>query len=169
MLFVFFFQAEDGIRDYKVTGVQTCALPIYGARACALAAVQMYHLIATTQIFCHLCDQCRAGRLGPFRWLGSHHACVDLGETRVVPDAVILAVTSGGDVWSYSLELDQGTMAPAALAAKFRRYRTLRQIASLRRHEPLWEVRAGSWVLFACPDPSRAALGAQVAAECGLE
>src|SRR5256885_8028665 len=26
----FFFQAEDGIRDYKVTGVQTCALPICG-------------------------------------------------------------------------------------------------------------------------------------------
>src|SRR5256885_3473910 len=28
IIFVFFFQAEDGIRDYKVTGVQTCALPI---------------------------------------------------------------------------------------------------------------------------------------------
>src|SRR2546426_413073 len=27
---IFFFQAEDGIRDYKVTGVQTCALPILG-------------------------------------------------------------------------------------------------------------------------------------------
>src|SRR2546429_3846150 len=26
---VFFFQAEDGIRDVAVTGVQTCALPIY--------------------------------------------------------------------------------------------------------------------------------------------
>src|SRR5256885_8596387 len=26
--YFFFFQAEDGIRDYKVTGVQTCALPI---------------------------------------------------------------------------------------------------------------------------------------------
>src|SRR5947207_1964795 len=26
---VFFFQAEDGIRDHCVTGVQTCALPIY--------------------------------------------------------------------------------------------------------------------------------------------
>src|SRR5207253_4543200 len=26
---VFFFQAEDGIRDGHVTGVQTCALPIY--------------------------------------------------------------------------------------------------------------------------------------------
>ena len=29
---VFFFQAEDGIRDYDVTGVQTCALPIYKKR-----------------------------------------------------------------------------------------------------------------------------------------
>src|SRR5438046_7630672 len=28
MLFFFFFQAEDGIRDWSVTGVQTCALPI---------------------------------------------------------------------------------------------------------------------------------------------
>src|SRR5882762_445754 len=28
ILFFFFFQAEDGIRDSSVTGVQTCALPI---------------------------------------------------------------------------------------------------------------------------------------------
>src|SRR5688572_31039541 len=28
--FFFFFQAEDGIRDLTVTGVQTCALPIFG-------------------------------------------------------------------------------------------------------------------------------------------
>src|SRR2546426_470387 len=34
--FFFFFQAEDGIRDYKVTGVQTCALPIYGYAAFCL-------------------------------------------------------------------------------------------------------------------------------------
>src|SRR5256885_8800306 len=33
----FFFQAEDGIRDYKVTGVQTCALPI-SARGRRVAA-----------------------------------------------------------------------------------------------------------------------------------
>src|SRR6266540_5413897 len=31
-LFFFFFQAEDGIRDRDVTGVQTCALPISAAR-----------------------------------------------------------------------------------------------------------------------------------------
>src|SRR3989449_8703040 len=29
IVFFFFFQAEDGIRDVAVTGVQTCALPIY--------------------------------------------------------------------------------------------------------------------------------------------
>src|SRR5207302_5678704 len=29
-IFCFFFQAEDGIRDFHVTGVQTCALPISG-------------------------------------------------------------------------------------------------------------------------------------------
>src|SRR5207248_8413514 len=36
----FFFQAEDGIRDRTVTGVQTCALPIFGevlARMCSAA------------------------------------------------------------------------------------------------------------------------------------
>src|SRR3989442_3646255 len=32
--FFFFFQAEDGIRDADVTGVQTCALPIYADAAC---------------------------------------------------------------------------------------------------------------------------------------
>src|SRR2546427_2608498 len=33
MSFFFFFQAEDGIRDLTVTGVQTCALPISLRRA----------------------------------------------------------------------------------------------------------------------------------------
>src|SRR5690606_34203579 len=35
---LFFFQAEDGIRDFHVTGVQTCALPIY---PCALDMMSM--------------------------------------------------------------------------------------------------------------------------------
>ena len=33
MMFFFFFQAEDGIRDWSVTGVQTCALPIWANEA----------------------------------------------------------------------------------------------------------------------------------------
>src|SRR5947209_9865901 len=32
-VFFFFFQAEDGIRDIGVTGVQTCALPIWASAA----------------------------------------------------------------------------------------------------------------------------------------
>src|ERR1022692_4628664 len=42
MVVVFFFQAEDGIRDYKVTGVQTCALPISHGFVSALTG-QRYH------------------------------------------------------------------------------------------------------------------------------
>src|SRR2546430_2424405 len=34
-IFFFFFQAEDGIRDLTVTGVQTCALPISNVAAAA--------------------------------------------------------------------------------------------------------------------------------------
>ena len=35
VFFFFFFQAEDGIRDTSVTGVQTCALPIFLDRQAA--------------------------------------------------------------------------------------------------------------------------------------
>ena len=35
----FFCQAEDGIRDYDVTGVQTCALPIFAVVAVFSAAL----------------------------------------------------------------------------------------------------------------------------------
>src|SRR5256885_4853995 len=38
MFVFFFFQAEDGIRDYKVTGVQTCALPISPGRGASAPA-----------------------------------------------------------------------------------------------------------------------------------
>src|SRR5690606_40018809 len=41
--FAFFFQAEDGIRDFHVTGVQTCALPIFSqatpSRCCFSAII----------------------------------------------------------------------------------------------------------------------------------
>src|SRR5690606_40417287 len=35
----FFFQAEDGIRDFHVTGVQTCALPISRLRRQSLVSI----------------------------------------------------------------------------------------------------------------------------------
>src|SRR2546422_6098139 len=39
----FFFQAEDGIRDVAVTGVQTCALPISGPPNYTIAMVAPYN------------------------------------------------------------------------------------------------------------------------------
>src|SRR5260370_5242126 len=48
--FFFFFQAEDGIRDSSVTGVQTCALPIClclaAARTNSLVGTGLDHLAA---------------------------------------------------------------------------------------------------------------------------
>src|SRR2546430_4254701 len=47
MCFFFFFQAEDGIRDLTVTGVQTCALPIYSTDANGIARVGSWTLATT--------------------------------------------------------------------------------------------------------------------------
>src|SRR2546430_11043711 len=47
-VFFFFFQAEDGIRDLTVTGVQTCALPI--SRTCSTSAPTASHTLATALI-----------------------------------------------------------------------------------------------------------------------
>src|SRR5690606_40529217 len=41
----FFFQAEDGIRDFHVTGVQTCALPIFQRSNALLQFVDLLTLI----------------------------------------------------------------------------------------------------------------------------
>src|SRR5690606_39900802 len=53
----FFFQAEDGIRDFHVTGVQTCALPISTERL-VLNCLQRMSGIATkthhfSTLICH--------------------------------------------------------------------------------------------------------------------
>src|SRR6516162_11106392 len=47
LFFFFFFQAEDGIRDYKVTGVQTCALPICRRRVRLNAGSAGFHKAPT--------------------------------------------------------------------------------------------------------------------------
>src|SRR5262249_57419696 len=46
----FFCQAEDGIRDWSVTGVQTCALPISGPKGSFDGAHQSYTIATNDQI-----------------------------------------------------------------------------------------------------------------------
>src|SRR5690625_825319 len=45
IIFYFFFQAEDGIRDGHVTGVQTCALPISSCK-------EIQHLLTRSRVVC---------------------------------------------------------------------------------------------------------------------
>src|SRR5438552_3549427 len=51
-VFFFFFQAEDGIRDDLVTGVQTCALPIWRRCRASRRSPRFYRALA---------DKCRTG------------------------------------------------------------------------------------------------------------
>src|SRR2546429_6289157 len=58
----FFFQAEDGIRDVAVTGVQTCALPIYVWVAlasrkhvhCGVCSAWLDKIESETVVFCRI-------------------------------------------------------------------------------------------------------------------
>src|SRR5204862_5658382 len=59
--FPFFFQAEDGIRDLYVTGVQTCALPI----SVQDAAARFLHICGSDfyyESFAALCERLEIGR-----------------------------------------------------------------------------------------------------------
>src|SRR5258708_21357899 len=47
---IFFFQAEDGIRDDLVTGVQTCALPISKSRSPDSDDAFMFYALATHKL-----------------------------------------------------------------------------------------------------------------------
>src|SRR5687768_17969012 len=58
ILCFFFFQAEDGIRDVAVTGVQTCALPIS-----AVVLVGRQHLVTGGEIDAELRDLQRLARV----------------------------------------------------------------------------------------------------------
>src|SRR2546427_10009012 len=60
MFFFFFFQAEDGIRDLTVTGVQTCALPIS-----ARAPVQPMRKSSVGALVGRACARAGVPRTGP--------------------------------------------------------------------------------------------------------
>src|SRR5207245_8422237 len=66
----FFFQAEDGIRDATVTGVQTCALPIWNGRDDTEPHRQRYECKGCRQRFDDLTDTIFAGHHQPLRtWI----------------------------------------------------------------------------------------------------
>src|SRR5256886_3201958 len=66
LLFFFFFQAEDGIRDLTVTGVQTCALPIF-ARTYGGPALRRLSYAQRAEILGKMADALVANRDEYFR------------------------------------------------------------------------------------------------------
>src|SRR5690348_17985503 len=68
---IFFFQAEDGIRDGRVTGVQTCALPILGPRSIRTVTRSIPPRATVTPVW-------------PFRSARSRVASADRSEERRV-------------------------------------------------------------------------------------
>src|SRR5437588_1480345 len=68
----FFFQAEDGIRDHCVTGVQTCALPISHAEHCAKAAAWLDRPVIVDGLVVYVYD------------LEAHHAAAVAAGARVI-------------------------------------------------------------------------------------
>src|SRR5699024_11657978 len=81
--FFFFFQAEDGIRDRNVTGVQTCALPIlinkrclvlYKAgnmKICENRVLKTYYPLIFLGMLSAVClrsEERRVGKEGRSRW-----------------------------------------------------------------------------------------------------
>src|SRR5688572_11672144 len=68
-IFFFFFQAEDGIRDLTVTGVQTCALPICPQTNLALALEQKPEIVRGIKEIVLM-----AGSLGPENGNASRYA-----------------------------------------------------------------------------------------------
>src|SRR5256886_5754505 len=77
-LVIFFFQAEDGIRDLTVTGVQTCALPIFNGATFSVAYDEM--VIVKDIEFFSLCE---------------HHLLPFFGKAHVayLPDKQVLGLS----------------------------------------------------------------------------
>ena len=78
---VFFFQAEDGIRDRLVTGVQTCALPILPRLPTArysksknetVGVKQRNHVLIKKRSFCQRSEERRVGKECRSRWSPYH-------------------------------------------------------------------------------------------------
>src|SRR2546430_5350676 len=117
--FFFFFQAEDGIRDLTVTGVQTCALPIFISRLqgvagffgagktgvlpiafCALRAAESAcftaSLIGTTCSYPFLSFTARQRIMPASKSTSSQNRLRQADSRRPVPSATIKASFSSG-------------------------------------------------------------------------
>src|SRR6266581_7896947 len=95
----FFFQAEDGIRDGRVTGVQTCALPISAASASAHSRQVKTPRACRETVIAKACASHGALNTGP-AWsrgsAGRARRSASGGIEVVIPEIDVHAVARGG-------------------------------------------------------------------------
>src|SRR5699024_11986699 len=91
--FYFFFQAEDGIRDRNVTGVQTCALPIYTTGFWLLRSISATLLSASTS---------------PWR----------TSVIKMITSAVSMAIWACSLIWDKMISLLSGSIPPVSMRVK---------------------------------------------------
>lgn len=139
------------------------------SRSIVMAALQLEHLSGTNDLFCDLCETARTVRLPPWRWLAGFRSAVDLGQTRLVPDAAVLIAGPDDGWWTYYVERDRGTMPLQAMRDKLERYALLFKMAAAQSGDPEWQARADAWLLFSCDEIRRAERLAALAAGAGLE
>src|SRR5205823_7258682 len=99
---IFFFQAEDGIRDKLVTGVQTCALPISSANSINLGRLLpqcVYYAAASLEVWRAHGE--RASFIVPSGNLGNALACLWARATGMPIGEVVLAHNANRAVPDY--------------------------------------------------------------------
>src|SRR5260370_11378884 len=100
---LFFFQAEDGIRDSSVTGVQTCALPI------CLAASRPAGQAPPAQIMA----QSAAASGAPAEVARAHHGSVSRAERAQIEEALKAGrLPAGGATSRPGIRIDKGAGGP---------------------------------------------------------
>src|SRR5688572_9329066 len=92
----FFFQAEDGIRDLTVTGVQTCALPIYVAVQNVARLLMIVAVRRRAQSRQQVCTQNIAGHLSSIVCVWTQLRELRVGDADVLVDLVNIDVVETG-------------------------------------------------------------------------
>src|SRR2546425_8870140 len=154
MCFFFFFQAEDGIRDKLVTGVQTCALPIFLSLVSGRNAQYLIeeHVRAVPFLTRH-----------PVPTLSTGYILIDGGRVTSVeavsqtrplpgdkPELAAAHATAARLIGMQAIYLDAGSGAPRPVTAAV--------IRACRAAVPELTLFVGGGIKS--PDPARAARGA---------
>src|SRR5207245_7812296 len=108
MVFIlFFFQAEDGIRDATVTGVQTCALPIYPIAAMQLKAREVVALIDEMLLAARVQRGTAPTALMPVDVRDAVRKAVDRAEPRVTLEQATLSYEVPSAIVAAEVDPDQ--------------------------------------------------------------